>query len=82
MDFKELLEKYQELLIENNRLRKELKTLNTQIGVEKAENINDNTLVIKTEEKIFERPLSSNLFNSSLILLYQIEKRDGLFCYM
>ena len=66
MDFKELLEKYQELLIENNRLRKELKILNTQIGVEKTENINDNTLVIKTEEKIFERPLSSNLFNSSL----------------
>lgn len=66
MDFKELLEKYQELLIENNRLRKELKILNTQIGVEKTENINDNTLVIKTEDKIFERPLSSNLFNSSL----------------
>jgi superfamily II DNA or RNA helicase len=67
MDFKELLEKYQELLIENNSLRKEVKTLRIQLGIEKADDVNDNTLIIKTEEKIFEKePLPLYTLNSSL----------------
>ncbi|HEY5510135.1 MAG TPA: hypothetical protein VIK10_03825 [Prolixibacteraceae bacterium] len=67
MDYKELLEKYQELLIENNRLRKEVKTLSIQLGIEKADDINDYALVIKTEEKIFEKdPLPFYTLNSSL----------------
>lgn len=67
MDFKELLEKYQELLIENNNLRKEIKTLSIQLNIEKTDEIIDNTLVINTEEKIFkEEPLPLYTLNSSL----------------
>lgn len=34
MDFNELFAKYQELLIENNNLKKELKILSIQLGIE------------------------------------------------
>ena len=34
MDFKTLHEKYQQLLLENNRLKEEIKRLKTQLGIE------------------------------------------------
>ena len=66
MDFKQLLQKYQELLIENNRLKNEIETLNIRSGVEKVDNTIDNTLVIKAEEQIFEKELfPTNILGSS-----------------
>ncbi|MCK9411811.1 MAG: DEAD/DEAH box helicase family protein [Prolixibacteraceae bacterium] len=83
MDFKELLEKYQELLIENDSLRKEIKSLNIQLGVEKADITSGNTLAIKTEEKIFEKELFPvNILGSSFTTNKKSDSREKIKLFM
>lgn len=43
MDFKELLEKYQAVLIENNCFKEELKTLKKKLGISEYQAVPDSS---------------------------------------
>lgn len=53
MDFKELLEKYQVLMAENNNLKQEVKSLKAQLGIVKSQIVPDDISDHKNESEIF-----------------------------
>lgn len=53
MDFKELFEKYHALLIENNNLNEEIKSLKAQLGIVESQVISDEISEHKSEPEIF-----------------------------
>jgi hypothetical protein len=56
MDYKELLEKYQALLVENNHLKKEIKRLKGQQGISERQGIPFDFSAEDDEDNIEEEP--------------------------
>lgn len=61
MDFNELLEKYQALLIENNNLKEEIGRLKAQLGINEPRAVCDLINVHNTENKILEQEIDSQV---------------------
>lgn len=53
MDFKELLEKYQALLTENNNLKEEINSLKAQLGIAESQVISDEISAHKSEPEMY-----------------------------
>ncbi len=69
MDFKELLEKYQALLIENDCLREEIKSLNVQLGVEELQDtLADVSMHNPEQEELEKESKQSGSLNSSITI--------------
>ena len=66
MDFKELFEKYQALLIENKSLREEIKSLRAQYDIGKSQGNGDDISEHKPEPEISEQNHSAQISNSSV----------------
>ena len=65
MDYRQLLEKYQALLIENSSLKEEIKSLHVRLGIEEINNISDNALLHNTKKEISEKgPKQSKILSS------------------
>ena len=65
MDFKALKEKYQQLLLENNRLREEIKRLRTQLGMDAIHEESQGSankaseFLIVSEPELFDRHIET-----------------------
>ncbi len=69
MDFKELHEKYQALLTENDGLRNEIKRLNVELGVEELPVHPDDTPTDHSEPEVLENEfLHEDILNSSITI--------------
>ncbi len=69
MDFKELLEKYQALLTENDCLRDEIKRLNVELGVEELPVNPDDSPADHSEPKVLENEfLQEEILNPSITI--------------
>ncbi len=64
MDFKVLFEKYQSLLIENNNLKKEIKSLKAQLGIVKPHVVPDEIFECKSTQESADKAFS-NINNNS-----------------
>lgn len=58
MNYKELFEKYQSLLIENNNLKDEIKSLKTQFGINECQ---ANCDVVLNQEALIESSVNSHI---------------------
>lgn len=64
MDFKELLEKYQELLVENSILKEEIKSLKAKYGVPEHQAVPEGNSEVISADISYPTPYSSSeLFN-------------------
>lgn len=64
MDYKELFEKYQALLVENNNLREELTSLKAQLGIIERQVVSSHEVFAPTPE--LEMPCSEFKYNDVL----------------
>jgi hypothetical protein len=66
MDYKELFEKYQLLLTENNNLREEIKSLKAQLCIEESEVVADEMSEHKSEPKTLDQESYSQVLSSDI----------------
>ncbi len=84
MDFKALKEKYQQLLLENNRLREEIKRLKTQLGGDarhKEPQGSDSKVseyLAATEPELFERQTETKPPTPSEVLNKQSDASEKI----
>ncbi|WP_330389451.1 hypothetical protein [Geosporobacter ferrireducens] len=66
MNFEELLEKYQTLLVENNNLKEEIKRLKAQLGTEELLADSDEIFEYKSDSETLEQESVDQVFTSEI----------------
>lgn len=79
MDFKELLEKYQTLLIENNKLKEEIKSLKAQVGIREQQVVPCEFSQHKSAPEMVEQNSPDDVIFSNINNLSAPEEKIKLF---
>lgn len=79
MNFEELLEKYQAVLVENNNLKEEIKRLKAELGIDNSQTAPDEISVYKSEGEMFQQESIDHILSSSINNMSDPEEKIKLF---